>query len=268
MAARRAPSFQGFAMIILAGLGNPGPKYAGNRHNIGFMAVDRIHARHRFPAWRRNFQSEVAEGTIAGERVLLMKPQTFMNESGRAVGEAVRFLKLAPTDVVVLHDELDLPPGKLRMKLGGGHGGHNGLRSITSQITDGYRRMRLGIGHPGQKELVHGHVLSDFHKADQAWLEAFLDAVTDHIDDVVKGDDQTFANRIHLLLEPKKERKPKPEKAAAAGEGAGAAKAGDGGAGPVDGSPPAEPPPAEKNAMASILKGLLAGKTRPVRPRR
>ncbi|WP_075215491.1 aminoacyl-tRNA hydrolase [Mongoliimonas terrestris] len=259
-------------MILLAGLGNPGPKYAGNRHNIGFMAVDRIHARYRFPAWRKNFQAEVAEGTIAGERVLLMKPLTFMNESGRAVGEAVRFLKLAPTDVVVLHDELDLPPGKLRMKLGGGHGGHNGLRSITSQITDGYRRMRLGIGHPGQKELVHGHVLSDFHKADQAWLEAFLDAVTDHIDDVVKGDDQTFANRIHLLLEPKKERGPKPERAAGAGVGPGAKTAAAGGAGspaPSEGGAgPSEAAPAEKNAMASRLKGLLAGKTRPVRPRR
>lgn len=231
-------------MLILAGLGNPGPKYAGNRHNIGFMALDRIHARHRFPAWRKNFQSEVAEGTIAGERVLLMKPQTYMNESGRAVGEAVRFLKLTPEDVVVVHDELDLPPGKLRMKKGGGHGGHNGLRSITSQITDGYRRMRLGIGHPGQKELVHGHVLSDFAKADAAWLEPFLDAIADSIADVAKGDDATFGNRIHLLLEPEKPRKPKPKDAVEATAAAPTASA----------SPAPGAEPAERNAMANILK--------------
>jgi PTH1 family peptidyl-tRNA hydrolase len=244
-------------MIILAGLGNPGPKYAGNRHNIGFMAVDRIHDRWRFPAWRKNFQSEVAEGTIAGERVLLMKPQTYMNESGRAVGDAVRFLKLQPTDVVVLHDELDLPPGKLRMKLGGGHGGHNGLRSITSQITDGYRRMRLGIGHPGVKEMVHGHVLSDFHKVDAEWLQPFLDAVAAEIEPVVRGDDATFANRIHLLLEPKKERKPKADKA---GDPAPAGASPASPAGTADAAP-------ERNAMASILKGLLGSKPKGGKPR-
>ncbi len=231
-------------MLIIAGLGNPGAKYEGNRHNIGFMAVDRIHQRWRFPSWRKNFQSEVAEGTIDGERVLLMKPQTFMNESGRAVGEAVRFLKLAPTDVVVVHDELDLPAGKLRMKTGGGHGGHNGLRSITSQITDGYRRMRLGIGHPGQKELVHAHVLSDFHKADAIWLDPLLDTVAANIDDLVRGRDDTFGNRIHLILEPKKDRPAKPKP-------------------PADGAglvipPAAKTEPGDRNAMASVLKGLLA----------
>ena len=246
-------------MIILAGLGNPGPKYAGNRHNIGFMAVDRIHDRYRFPAWRKNFQSEVAEGTIAGERVLLMKPQTYMNESGRAIGEAVRFLKLTPADVVVLHDELDLPPGKLRMKAGGGHGGHNGLRSTTAQITDAYRRMRLGIGHPGQKELVHGHVLSDFHKADQAWLDAFLDAIADNVDLVVKGDDAGFGNRIHLALEPEKPRKPKADRPAVDAPAKPATEAD---------QPAAAKPPEEKNAMASILKGLLAIKPKTNKPRR
>lgn len=257
-------------MLIIAGLGNPGPKYAGNRHNIGYMAVDRIHDRHRFPAWRRNFQSEVSEGVIAGERVLLMKPQTFMNESGRAVGEAVRFLKLKPTDVVVLHDELDLPPGKLRMKTGGGHGGHNGLRSLTSQITDGYRRMRLGIGHPGVKELVHGHVLSDFAKADAAWLDPFLDAIADAIDDVVKGDDTNFGNRIHLITDPNPARKPK-ERADAGGQGtgpAGAAKAGATGAGrqsTVDAGTAPEPGGAEPNSMASILRTLLGAKRKPPR---
>lgn len=232
-------------MLILVGLGNPGAKYASNRHNIGFMAADVIHTRHRFPAWRKNFQAEVSEGTIDGERVLLMKPQTYMNESGRSVGDAVRFLKLAPSDVVVIHDELDLPPGKLRMKVGGGHGGHNGLRSITAQITDAYRRMRLGIGHPGDKALVHAHVLSDFAKADRDWLVKLLDAIADNAGELVKGADATFANRVHAIVEPKAERKPKPEvKADAAAPAATAA----------------EPPP--KNAMAAVLRSLLAQKTR------
>ena len=234
-------------MLILVGLGNPGAKYASNRHNIGFMAADVIHARHRFPAWRKNFQAEVSEGTIDGERVLLMKPQTYMNESGRSVGDAVRFLKLAPSDVVVIHDELDLPPGKLRMKVGGGHGGHNGLRSITSQITDGYRRMRLGIGHPGDKALVHAHVLSDFAKADRDWLVRLLDAIADNAGELVKGADSTFANRVHATTEPKPERKPKPEAAADK---------------PALGGEPAPEKPPEKNAMAAILKGLLSQKTR------
>jgi PTH1 family peptidyl-tRNA hydrolase len=238
-------------VLIIVGLGNPGPKYASNRHNIGFMAVDVIHTRHRFPAWRKNFQAEVAEGTIGGERVLLMKPQTYMNESGRSVGDAVRFLKLAPADVVVIHDELDLPPGKLRMKVGGGHGGHNGLRSITSQITDAYRRMRLGIGHPGDKALVHAHVLSDFAKADRDWLVTLLDAVADNAEELVKGADNTFANRVHLITEPKPVKAPKAKPAD--GETASA-----GNAAP---SPAADKPP-EKNAMAAILKGLLAQKGR------
>jgi PTH1 family peptidyl-tRNA hydrolase len=235
-------------MLILAGLGNPGPKYAGNRHNVGFMAADRIHDRHRFPSWRKNFQSEVAEGSIAGERVLLMKPQTYMNESGRAIGEAVRFLKLAPADVVVLHDELDLPAGKLRVKAGGGHGGHNGLRSVSSHITDGYRRIRLGIGHPGVKELVHGYVLSDFAKADREWLEPFLDAVAGSIDDLVKGNDTGFANRVHLLTNPKPAR---PAKPASAGPAVAPAV-------PAEASAPAAETPS--NSMADMLRSLLAGK--------
>ena len=234
-------------MLILVGLGNPGAKYASNRHNIGFMAADVIHARHRFPAWRKNFQAEVAEGVIDGERVLLMKPQTYMNESGRSVGEAARFLKLAPSDVVVIHDELDLPPGKLRMKVGGGHGGHNGLRSITAQITDAYRRMRLGIGHPGHKELVHGHVLSDFHKVDRDWLVALLDAVADNAGELTRGADTTFANRVHLAIDPK------PDKVVKAAEDE-AVKAA---------TQPAEPvKPPERNAMAAILKSLMAQRGR------
>jgi PTH1 family peptidyl-tRNA hydrolase len=234
-------------MLLLVGLGNPGDKYASNRHNIGFMAVDVVHTRWRFPPWRKNFQALVAEGTIDGERVLLMKPQTYMNESGRAVGEAVRFLKLTPADVVVIHDELDLPAGKLRMKVGGGHGGHNGLRSITAQITDAYRRMRLGIGHPGHKELVHGHVLSDFHKVDRDWLVALLDAVADNAGELTRGADTTFANRVHLAIDPK------PDKVVKAAEDE-AVKAA---------TQPAEPvKPPERNAMAAILKSLMAQRGR------
>lgn len=234
-------------MLLLVGLGNPGDKYASNRHNIGFMAVDVVHTRWRFPPWRKNFQALIAEGTIDGKRVLLMKPQTYMNESGRAVGEAVRFLKLTPADVVVIHDELDLPAGKLRMKVGGGHGGHNGLRSITAQITDAYRRMRLGIGHPGHKELVHGHVLSDFHKVDRDWLVALLDAVADNAGDLTRGADTTFANRVHLAIDPK------PDKVVKAAEDE-AVKAA---------TQPAEPvKPPERNAMAAILKSLMAQRGR------
>jgi PTH1 family peptidyl-tRNA hydrolase len=191
-------------MILIAGLGNPGPRYGGNRHNIGFMAADRIARRHGFPAWRRRFQAEAAEGTIAGERVLLLKPDTYMNESGRSVGEAAKFLKIPLTDVIVLHDELDLPPGKVRVKTGGGHGGHNGLRSIDSLLTPGYRRVRLGIGHPGDKALVTHYVLGDFAKADGEWLEKLLDAVADNADLLVKGNDTGFANKLALAGAPPK----------------------------------------------------------------
>lgn len=200
-------------MILIAGLGNPGAKYAGNRHNIGFMAVDRIAARHRFPPFRKNFQAEVAEGSIAGERVLLMKPQTYMNESGRSVGEAARFLKITPDRIVVLHDELDLPPGKIRMKAGGGHGGHNGLRSISSQVTDAYRRLRLGIGHPGDKERVTGHVLGDFAKADHAWLDPLLDELALNAAMLVRGEDSQLMNKLALATGAKPDA---PEKKPAA----------------------------------------------------
>lgn len=187
-------------MLLVAGLGNPGRNYAGNRHNIGFMAADRIAARCGFPPFRKGFQAEVCETEVAGQRVLLMKPQTYMNESGRAVGEAARFYKLTPAEVIVIHDDLDLPAGKLRMKLGGGHGGHNGLRSITQQIGDGYRRVRLGIGHPGDKALVHGHVLSDFAKADDSWLDPLFAALADNFALLASGDDALFGNRVHLAL--------------------------------------------------------------------
>src|SRR3954466_13179822 len=163
-------------MLILAGLGNPGSKYENNRHNVGFMAVDAIAARWRFGPARSRFASTAAEGTIDGvdgapRKVLLLKPQTFMNDSGRAVAEALKFYKLEPQDLVVFHDELDLAPGRFRMKAGGGTAGHNGLRSIGAHIGPYFRRARIGIGHPGHKDKVMGHVLSDFHKVEQPWVK-------------------------------------------------------------------------------------------------
>ena len=202
-------------MLLIAGLGNPGPDYSGHRHNVGFMALDAMHRRHGFGPWRRRFQADTAEATIAGEKVLLVKPLTYMNESGRAVGEAMRFYKLAPSDVLVIHDEVDLPPGKMRMKVGGGAAGHNGLRSITGAIGDGYRRMRIGVGHPGVRELVPRYVLHDFAKADRAWLEPMLDAIADHVGLLAEGKDNTFANRLHETLggDRKPKAEPRPAKA-------------------------------------------------------
>lgn len=187
-------------MLLFAGLGNPGPKYENHRHNVGFMAADAIARRHSFSPWSRKFQGLVADGLIGGEKVLLLKPQTFMNLSGQAVGEAMRFYKLAPADVTVFYDELDLAPGKLRVKIGGGAGGHNGIRSLDQHLGQAYRRVRIGIGHPGVKELVHNHVLGDFAKADREWLEPLLDAVAENVELLVKGDDNGFMNRVALAL--------------------------------------------------------------------
>ena len=187
-------------MQIIAGLGNPGTKYAGNRHNIGFMAADAIARRHSFSPWTKKFKAAIAEGTIAGEKVLLVKPQTFMNLSGQSVGEALRFYKLAPSDVTVLYDELDLAPGKLRIKVGGGAGGHNGIRSLDSHIGKDYRRVRIGIGHPGVKEMVQHHVLSDFAKSDRDWLEPLLDAIADNAAMLVSGDESGFMNKASLAV--------------------------------------------------------------------
>ncbi|MBB4002397.1 aminoacyl-tRNA hydrolase [Aurantimonas endophytica] len=186
-------------MLLIAGLGNPGSRYAGNRHNIGFMAVDEIARDPAFGPWSKKFSGEIAEGLIGGEKVVLLKPQTFMNESGRSVGDAVRFYKLEPSQVVVIHDELDLPPGKLRVKTGGGNGGHNGLRSIDAHLgSKDYRRVRLGIGHPGSKEAVTPHVLGDFAKVDREWLEPFLEAVARHVDSLAKGEDAVFMNKVAM----------------------------------------------------------------------
>ena len=197
-------------MRIIAGLGNPGPSYAGNRHNIGFMALDAIARRWNAPQWRSRFHAQASEATLGGQRVLLMKPQTFMNLSGNAIGEAARFLKIAPADVIVLHDELDLPPGKLRGKLGGGDAGHNGLRSTTQQIGADYVRVRLGIGHPGDKGRVHGHVLGDFAKSEQDWVEALCDAIADEAPLLAAGELASFQNRVHLAMQAKGFSEPQP----------------------------------------------------------
>ena len=192
-------------MLLIAGLGNPGSKYAHNRHNIGFMAADEIFRRHRFSNWQKKFQAEIADGVIDGEKVLLIKPQTFMNLSGQSIGEAMRFYKLKPADLVVIYDELDLVPGKLRIKTGGGSGGHNGIKSIDAHMQSfpggqNYRRVRLGIGHPGAKELVHNYVLGDFAKADNEWLDTLLGAVADNVAMLAKGEDNSFMNRVALAM--------------------------------------------------------------------
>jgi PTH1 family peptidyl-tRNA hydrolase len=190
-------------MLLFVGLGNPGAKYANNRHNIGFMTVDEIARRHGFSPWRRRFQGETAEGSLDGARVILLRPTTFMNDSGRAVQEAANFFKLGVGEVTVFQDELELPPAKVRVKVGGGIAGHNGLRSISSHIGNDYRRVRLGIGHPGVKELVHGHVLSDFAKSDRPWVEALCEAVADNAALLATGRDSAFQNKVHLALQGK-----------------------------------------------------------------
>jgi PTH1 family peptidyl-tRNA hydrolase len=185
-------------MQLLVGLGNPGDQYRNNRHNIGFMAVDAIARRHNFPPFRNKFSGLITEGTIGGEKVLILKPQTFMNLSGNSVVQALNFYKLEPEAVTVLYDEIDLAPGKVRIKRGGGNGGHNGLRSIDPQIGTNYRRIRLGVGHPGHKDRVAGHVLSDFHKSDAEWVDPLLDAIADNAELLVKGDDSGLMNKLAI----------------------------------------------------------------------
>ena len=190
-------------MLLLVGLGNPGPKYEKNRHNIGFMAVDEIVRRHAFGSWRGRFQAVTSEGHFGGEKVLVMKPTTFMNESGRAVGEAARFFKLDAEDVVVLHDELDLAFGKIRIKQGGGHAGHNGLRSIDAHMGKNYARVRIGIGHPGDKDRVHGHVLSDFAKAEERDLSVLIDAIADAAPMLADPEKHNaFMTKVALAINP------------------------------------------------------------------
>lgn len=190
-------------MRLFVGLGNPGTKYQGNRHNIGFMVVNEIARRHGFAPWRRRFQGETSEGTLDRERVVLLKPATYMNESGRAVGEAVNFFKLTQDDIVVFHDEIELPPAKVRVKVGGGIAGHNGLRSISAHVGNEYRRVRLGVGHPGVKELVHIHVLNDFAKSERPWVEGLCDIIADSAGLLATGKDSSFQNKVHLAMQAK-----------------------------------------------------------------
>ncbi|RJE84829.1 aminoacyl-tRNA hydrolase [Paracoccus onubensis] len=189
-------------MKLIVGLGNPGAKYRDNRHNIGFMAVDRIAGDHGLGPWKSRFQGQTAEGRLGDDRVLLLKPQTFMNLSGQSVGEAMRYLKLTPEDIIVLHDELDLAPGKCRLKQGGGHAGHNGLRSIHQHIGPEYHRVRLGIGHPGHKDRVAQYVLSDFAKADQDWLDDLLRGISEGAAALAAGDGGRFQNAVANRVAP------------------------------------------------------------------
>jgi PTH1 family peptidyl-tRNA hydrolase len=192
-------------MKLFVGLGNPGREYALNRHNVGFMAVDAIAAAHDFPVWRKRFSALAAEGKLGDEQVLLLKPQTFMNESGRAVGEAFRFYKLDLSDVIVFHDEIDLAPGKVRVKAGGGVAGHNGLKSLAAHIGNDYVRVRIGVGHPGRKDLVTHHVLRDFAKADHAWLDPLLGAIAAEAPLLAEGDNDKFQSRVAHALQAEAE---------------------------------------------------------------
>ena len=202
-------------MQIFVGLGNPGSKYARNRHNIGFMALDRIAEDHGFSPWKSKFQGKISEGMLGREKVLLLKPETFMNRSGQSVGEAMRFYKLEPGDITVFHDELDLAPGKVRVKQGGGHAGHNGLRSIHGHIGEAYQRVRLGIGHPGHKDAVSGYVLHDFPRADEDWLGPLMDGIANGAADLAAGDSGKFLNAVALKVAPPRSSKsPKPQPAA------------------------------------------------------
>ncbi|MHA6731884.1 aminoacyl-tRNA hydrolase [Devosia sp. A369] len=230
-------------MKLLVGLGNPGSQYAGNRHNIGFMALDAIARAHGITQFRSKHGGQLAEGSIGGEKVILLKPQTFMNRSGDSVRQVAQFYKIAPADIIVLYDELDLAAGKVRVKIGGGNGGHNGLRSIDPQIGVGYKRVRIGIGHPG-KEFVTNHVLGDFAKADQAWVEPLLDAMAKHVDLLLKGDDSGYMNKLALVLQPSAADQPAPK-----------------GQSHIRQARPAKPAAKlpESGPMAAMLKKLLGG---------
>ena len=187
-------------MLLLVGLGNPGARHVGNRHNIGFLAVEEIAKRHGLGPWRRRFAGVACEGPLGGVRTLLLLPGTYMNESGRAVAEATHFYKLSPADITVFHDEIDLPPGKVRVKLGGGIAGHNGLRSISEHIGNDYRRVRIGVGHPGDKDMVQHYVLSDFAKSDRGWVDALIAIIGDNAELIARGQEASFQNKVHLAM--------------------------------------------------------------------
>ena len=196
--------------LLIAGLGNPGAQYARNRHNAGFMAVDTIHESYDFGPWRAKYQGMISEGKLARRKTYLLKPMTYMNDSGHSVGAAVRFLKLLPSAIIVMHDEIDLAASKLKAKTGGGDAGHNGLRSITAALGPDYRRVRIGVGHPGGKDRVHGHVLQNFSKADEEWLVPVLTAIAEAAPLLAENDLIGFMNKAALCLHPP-EKKPKPD---------------------------------------------------------
>jgi peptidyl-tRNA hydrolase, PTH1 family len=187
-------------MLLLVGLGNPGAGYVGNRHNVGFMAVQAIAARHGIGPWRRRFAGVACEGPIGGERALLLLPGTYMNESGRAVAEAAQFYKLPIAAITVFHDEIELPPGKVRVKVGGGIAGHNGLRSVSAHVGNDYRRVRIGVGRPGDRNLVQHYVLSDFAKSERGWVDALLEILAANVELLIRGRDSSFQNKVHLAM--------------------------------------------------------------------
>ena len=187
-------------MLLLVGLGNPGARHVGNRHNIGFLAVQEIAKRHGIGPWRRRFAGVACEGPLGGVRTLLLLPGTYMNDSGRAVAEAAHFYKLSPADITAFHDEIDLPPGKVRVKIGGGIAGHNGLRSISEHIGNEYRRVRIGVGHPGDKDMVQHYVLSDFAKSDRGWVDALIAIIGENAELIARGQDASFQNKVHLAM--------------------------------------------------------------------
>jgi PTH1 family peptidyl-tRNA hydrolase len=237
-------------MLLIVGLGNPGAEYARHRHNVGFVALDAIRERHGFEPWRSRFHGKVSEGTLAGVKALLLKPETYMNESGRAVAAAAQFYKIEPADIVVIHDEVDLPPGKTRIKAGGGTAGHNGIRSVTGYIGNDYRRLRIGVGHPGVKEMVSNHVLRDFAKADAEWLNPLIGAIAEYAPLLAEGKDSTFANRLHEAAadsETKSEPKPLSRQSE-----------------PVDqGAAPPPKPRSQDGPLARGLRRLFGGKEKP-----
>ncbi len=248
-------------MKLIVGLGNPGQKYEKNRHNVGFLAVDRIAEAHGFSPFRNRFKALVAEGRIGNERALILKPQTYMNESGQAVGEAARFLKVPEADVIVLYDEIDLAPGKLKAKVGGGNAGHNGLRSISAHLGNDYVRIRIGVGHPGRKDAVAGYVLHDFAKAEWEWLDPLLDAIASAAEPMAAGDVAKFTAEVARRVgsdEPAPEKKPKKQKTdSEAGDAGDRAKPQGGRPKPARGHPAGERLAKQQSALAENLKKWL-----------
>lgn len=244
-------------MKLFVGLGNPGSEYAGNRHNVGFMAVERIAETHKFGPWKKKFAGYAADGELAGERIMLLKPDTYMNESGRSVGEAARFLKIEDADIVVFYDEIDLAPGKLKVKTGGGNAGHNGLRSISAHLGNEYQRVRIGVGHPGVKELVARYVLSDFAKAERVWLDPLLDAIASAAPRLANNDQSRFLTDVAKTIGVDEPKEPKEARGKAKDE-----TAADAPPRPQGRHPAGERAGKRQSALAANLERWLAGKKR------